>query len=149
MSMQVQKSPKQKLNPGVRNNSNATTPQDVGKQGPIPSSVATLILESSYGSATKELTDLVMAAEQAFDNFGKRSLFGKDKGKEAQGKFESAVVDAVLALERVGIIKNAKDAEQSFAALSTAMSLVRKAFPNWPRAYRYWDTFCSDAYNNK
>jgi hypothetical protein len=39
------------------------------------------ILIATYGSATRELTDLVMAAEAAYSNLGKRSLFGKDKGK--------------------------------------------------------------------
>jgi hypothetical protein len=134
-------SPKQRLAPGVTSGSRTITPPKLSSQGQIPSRVSELILQASYGDATKQLTDLIMAAEKAFDNFGKRSLFGRDKGKEAEDKFTAAMMYAIFALERVGKIKNAKDADESFTALDNAMSQVRKAFPNWPRAYRYWDTF--------
>lgn len=109
---------------------------------------AELILETVYGSATKQLLDLVMAAEKAFDDFGKTSIFGKDKGKEAERKFTAALVLAIVALERVGKIRDSKNAEESFTALQSAMTLVRQAYPSWPRAYRYWDDFYANTYNN-
>jgi len=102
---------------------------------------AELVLETVYGDSTKQLLDLVMAAEKAFDDFGKKSIFGRDKGKEAKGKFTAALVHAIMALERVGKIKDSKNAEESFTALQNAMSLVKQAYPSWPRAYRYWDDF--------
>lgn len=109
---------------------------------------AELILQAVYRDATKELLDLVMAAEKAFDDFGKKSIFGKDKGKEAEQKFTAALALAILALERVGKIRDSKNAEESFAALQNAMTLVKEAYPNWPRAYKYWDSFYADTYNN-
>ena len=141
-------SPKQRLAPGVTSGSRTATPSKLSSQGHIPSSVSALILQASYGDATKQLTDLIMAAEKAFDDFGRRSLFGRDKGKEAEDKFTAAMMHAIFALERVGRIKNSKDAEESFTALNNAMSLMRKAFPNWPRAYQYWDTFYAGTYHN-
>ena len=42
---------------------------------------AELVFQAAYGDATKQLLDLVMAAEKAFDDYGKKSIFGKDKGK--------------------------------------------------------------------
>lgn len=109
---------------------------------------AELVLATVYGDATKQMLDLVMAAEKAFDDFGRKSLFGKDKGEQAEREFTAALVHAILALERVGNIRNSKDAEQSFTALQNAMTLVREAYPNWPRAYKYWDDFYVKTYTN-
>ena len=89
-----------------------------------------------------------MAAEKAFDDYGKKSIFGKDKGKEAEQKFTAALVLAILALEHIGKIRDSKNAEESFTALQNAMAIVRDAYPNWPRAYKYWDNFYADTYNN-
>lgn len=109
---------------------------------------AELVLQTLYGETTKQLLDLVMAAEKAFDNYGKKSIFGKDKGEEAEQKFTAALILAILALERIGKIRDSKNAEEFFTALQSAMTLVRKSYPNWPRAYKYWDSFISDTYNN-
>lgn len=102
---------------------------------------AELLLRSVYGDSIKQLTDLVMAAEEAFDQFGKVTLFGKNKSKEAEQRFHTAIALCVLALTRAGRIRDPHDAEESFAAVTNAMSLVREAYPNWPRAYKYWDGF--------
>jgi hypothetical protein len=108
---------------------------------------AELVLGASYGDSTKELLDLVMAAEKAFNDFGKRSIFGKDKGQESKQKFTYALARAIFALKRVGKIKDPNDAEESYTALQNAMIIVRRAYPNWPRAYQYWDTFYANTYN--
>lgn len=108
---------------------------------------AELILIALYGDATKELTNLLMAAENAFDSYGKKSIFGRDKGREAEGKFAAALARAVIALSRVGKINNPKDAEETFTALQKAMVLVREAYPNWPRGYKYLELFFSGNHN--
>lgn len=100
-----------------------------------------ILLGREYGDATKQLTDLVMACEKAVEDYGKKSFFGKDKGKEAHDKFAAALIQAIRALERGGKIRNARDAEECFSAVDRAMSMVRLAYPNWPRAYGYWDVF--------
>ncbi|MEO6276662.1 hypothetical protein [Roseateles sp.] len=110
---------------------------------------AELVLKNVYGASTKQLLDLVMAAEKAFDDFGKRSFFGKDKGKEAEGRFTEALIHAIMALERAGKIRDSKNAEESFTALQSAMTLVRRAYPNWPRAHRYWDDFYANTYEQQ
>ena len=107
-----------------------------------------LVLSAVYGDSTKQLLDLVMAAEKAFDDYGKKSLFGKDKGEEAERQFTAAHVRAILALERIEKIRDSKDAEQSFTALQNAMTLIREAYPNWPRAYRYWEEFYKKTYES-
>lgn len=107
---------------------------------------AELVFEAIYRDAAKELLDLVMAAEKAFDDYGKKSIFGRDKGKDAEGKFTAALVLSILALERIGKIKNSKDAEESLTALNNAMAAVQRAYPNWPRAYKYWEHFYAGTY---
>ncbi len=109
---------------------------------------AEVVLATVYGDATKQMLDLVMVAEKAFNDFGKKSLLGKDKGEEAERRFTAALIQAILALQRVGKIRDSKDAEQSFTALQNAMTLVREAYPNWPRTYRYWDDFYANTYKN-
>jgi hypothetical protein len=99
------------------------------------------VFGAAYGSATREITDLVMAAEAALNNFGKRSILGADKGREAEQNFRRKVVMAAIALQRVGLIKDASDPTQSLPALNEAMKMAQMAFPNWPRAYVYWDMF--------
>lgn len=108
---------------------------------------AELVLNSVYGAATKQLLDLVMASEKAFNEYGKKSIFGKDKGQEAEKKFTAALIHAILALERIGKVRDSKDAEQSFTALQNAMTLVKEAYPSWPRAYKYWDEFYAKTYS--
>ena len=107
-----------------------------------------LVLSASYGDSTKELLDLVMAAEKAFNDYGKTSIFGRNKGKDSEQKFTYALARAIFALERVGKIKDPNNAEESFTALQNAITIVRRVYPNWPRAYQYWDTFYANTYNN-
>lgn len=109
---------------------------------------AEIVFSAVYGSSAKQLLDLVMAAEKAFDDYGKKTIFGKNKGEEAERRFTAALIQAILALEKFGKIRDSKDAEQSFTALQNAMTLVREAYPNWPRAYKYWDSFYTNTYNN-
>jgi hypothetical protein len=54
------------------------------------------------------------------DDYGKKSIFGKDKGKEAEQKFTAALVLAVIALKRIGKIRDSKNAEESFTSLQNA-----------------------------
>lgn len=94
------------------------------------------ILVAKYGSATKELTDLVMAAEKAHDHHGKKSIFGKDKGKEADELLSRAVLRAVTKLTDIGVLTS-HDLTAQVDGLRLAMRQTEAAYPNWPNAYRY------------
>lgn len=98
------------------------------------------VMVARYGSATKELTDLVMAAERAHDRHGKRSIFGRDKGKEADELLGRAVVRAVSKLSDIGEISS-NDLTAQVDALKLAMRHTEAAYPNWPDAYRYLDSW--------
>ena len=108
---------------------------------------AELRFQALYTGASKELLDLVMAAERAFRDDGKFSVSGENKGEEAKWKFVAALVHAIGALERIGKVTDAKNSEESFAALEVAMALIKDAYPKRTRAFRYWDSFTADPDN--
>ena len=101
------------------------------------------ILIAKYGSATKELTDLVMAAEKAHSHHGKRSIFGADKGKVAEDALAKAVLRTVSKLSEIGLVKS-DDLNVQIDGLRLAMRQTESAYPNWPKAYRHLDTWLND-----
>ena len=101
------------------------------------------IFVASYGNATKELTDLVMASEKAYDQYGKRSIFGRDKGKEADEQLARAVNRAVSKLTEIGALSS-DDLKVQIEGLKLAMKQTQAAYPNWPKAYRHLDTWLDD-----
>jgi len=101
------------------------------------------ILIARYGSATKELTDLVMAAEKAYNDYGKRSIFGRDKGREADEQLGKAVIRAVSKLTEIGVLSS-NDLNVQIDALKLAMKQTQAAYPNWPKAYRHLDTWLDE-----
>jgi hypothetical protein len=101
------------------------------------------ILIAKYGSATKELTDLVMAAEKAYNDYGKRTIFGRDKGQEADDLLGKAVVRAATRLTELGLVSSS-DLRIQVDALKAAIRQTQAAYPNWPKAYRHLETWLDD-----
>lgn len=102
------------------------------------------ILIAFYGEkGTGEIQRLVMACEAAYNNLGKRSFFGRDKGAEAKDKMNMALVRVIIALAEVGKTDK-NNAKQSFTEVNKAMEWARRAWPNWPKAYKFWDEFYAD-----
>lgn len=100
------------------------------------------ILIARYGGATRELTDLVMAAERAYNLYGKRSIFGRDKGKEADDQLAKAVIRAVSKLTEIGLSSN--DLNEQINALRLAVKQTQAAYPNWSKAYRHLDIWLDE-----
>jgi hypothetical protein len=101
------------------------------------------ILVARYGSATRELTDLVMAAEKAYNHCGKKSIFGKDKGRESDEQLTRVVMRAVSKLTDIGMLTS-NDLNMQIDGLKLAMKQTQAAYPNWPKAYRYLDTWLDE-----
>lgn len=102
-----------------------------------------MILVARYGSATKELTDLVMAAEKAHKNSGKRSFFGRDKGRDTDEQLSKAVMRAVSKLSEIGMFSS-NDLSVQVDALRLAMRQTKAAYPNWPNAYKHLNIWLDD-----
>lgn len=101
------------------------------------------ILVGRYGSATRELTELVMAAEKAYDLFGKRSIFGRDKGREADEQLDKAVIRAVSKLNEIGMLSS-DELNVQIEGLKLAMRQTQAAYPNWPKAYKHLDSWLDE-----
>lgn len=101
------------------------------------------ILIATYGSVTKELTDLVMAAEAAYNNLGKKSIFGKDKGAASDEQLSKAVLRTVSRLTNIGLITS-NDLLPQIAALRVAIGQTQAAYPNWPKAYKHLEAWLDD-----
>jgi hypothetical protein len=101
------------------------------------------ILVRRFGNVTKELTDLVMAAEKAYDLYGKRSIFGRDKGEEADEQLGKAVIRAISRLKETGIISS-DELHAEIAGLKSAICQTQAAYPNWPKAYKHLDSWLDE-----
>ena len=96
-----------------------------------------------YGDSTLEITKLIMAANKAETKAGKKSLFGKDLGKEAQQQFVDCLFDTAEKLRARGQISWSTNTPSMFRAMDKVMLQAKLAFPNWPDAYRLWSAFYS------
>jgi hypothetical protein len=101
------------------------------------------ILVARYGSATRELTDLVIAAEKAYNHYGKKSIFGKDKGRESDEQLTRVVMRAVSKLTDIGMLTS-NDLNMQIDGLKLAMRQTQAAYSNWPKAYRYLDNWLDE-----
>lgn len=101
------------------------------------------ILIGRYGSATKELTELVMAAEKAYDLYGKRSIFGRDKGQEADEQLAKAVLRTISRLKEMGIVSS-DELNVEVGGLKLAIRQMQAAYPNWPKAYKHLDSWLDE-----
>ena len=102
-----------------------------------------MILVARYGSATKELTDLVMAAEKAHKNSGRRSIFGRDKGRDADEQLSKALIRALSKLAEIGVLSS-NDLNVQVDTLKLAMRQTQAAYPNWPNAYKHLNTWLDE-----
>ena len=101
------------------------------------------ILIAGYGTATRDLTDLVMAAEKAYNHYGKRTIFGKDKGAEADEQLSKAVIRTISRLTEIGKITSS-ELHSQVAELRLAINQTQLAYPNWPKAYKHLETWLDD-----
>lgn len=101
------------------------------------------ILVARYGTATKELTDLILAAEKAYNSYGKRTIFGTDKGEEAAEQLGKAVIRTISKLTEIGAITSF-DLNQQVDTLRVAIKQTQAAYPSWPKAYKHLETWLDE-----
>ena len=84
---------------------------------------------------------LVMSMAVVSKNQWKKSLFGRDKGLAAYKTFEEKLGDSVLAMVLDGAIERNAPASEVREKLILAIELFASAFPNWPDAYLFADSY--------
>ena len=80
---------------------------------------------------------LVMAMADAYNNQGKSSFFGHDKGLKSYIKFEEKLKGALIAMTMDGLISRAQSADEFRKALQEVVEAWFQIFPNWPDAQTF------------
>ncbi len=77
---------------------------------------------------------LIMAMADAYNNRGKNSLFGHDRGLKSYKKYEEKLKDTLIALSMDGVISRFSDAGEYRQMLVQILMAWFEIFPNWPDA---------------
>jgi hypothetical protein len=80
---------------------------------------------------------LIMAMADAFNNRGKTTFFGVDKGLKSYLKFEEKYRNALLAMTMDGLVQRGDNAGQFRNAIIHVLNAWQEIFPNWPDAHGF------------
>ena len=80
---------------------------------------------------------LIMAMADAYNNKGKTSFFGNDKGLKSYMKFEDKLKGALIAMTMDGIASRAQPANEFRETLQEVVEAWFQIFPNWPDAQTF------------
>lgn len=80
---------------------------------------------------------LVMAMADAYNNRGKTSFFGHDKGLKSYLKFEEKLKNALIAMTLDGLVQRFDSSEKFLDALLLVVDAWFQIFPNWPDAQAF------------
>ena len=94
-------------------------------------------LQSIIPHTYTAMEHLIMAMADAYNNKGKTSFFGNDKGLKSYLKFEEKYKNALLAMTLDGILSRGDSAEKYRESIIAVISQWIEIFPNWPDANAY------------
>ena len=94
-----------------------------------------MIVSATYPNTMKHLQQLIMDAEACAKNYGKKTLFGKDKFESSADKFMLTIKLCVSALVADNQLENDQDAME---ALDLALSRCEVTYSSWPLAFKFW-----------
>jgi hypothetical protein len=93
----------------------------------------------TYPRSLQHLQQLIMDAETCSKNYGKKSLFGRDKFEPAFDKFMATIGICVHALVVDGHLENPNDPAAALAELNIAMGLCEAMYSSWPLGFSFWN----------
>jgi len=73
----------------------------------------------------------------AFNNRGKTTFFGSDKGLKSLMKFEEKLKGTLLAMKMDGVVARTATANDFRDSLETLLAAWFEIFPNWPDAQAF------------
>lgn len=94
-------------------------------------------LQSRIPHTYTAMEHLIMAMADAYNNRGKTTFFGNDKGLKSYKKFEEKLKDALLALSIDGLISRTAPANEYREILAEILVTWFEIFPNWPDACNF------------
>ncbi|WP_021028830.1 hypothetical protein [Comamonas sp. B-9] len=87
----------------------------------------------------ESMQHLIMSMDDYVKSMGKRTIFGKEKAPAAYEKYLQHLQRTVLALQRDGQVAPGASPNEIILKLRSVMALFKRAFPNWPNAYMYFE----------
>lgn len=75
-----------------------------------------------------------MSMADAYNNRGKTSIFGYDKGLKSYMKFEEKLKGALIAMTMDGLVHRFDSSDKFRDALLLVIAAWFEVFPNWPDA---------------
>jgi hypothetical protein len=94
-------------------------------------------LQANIPHTYTAMEHLIMAMADAFNNRGKTSFFGHDKGLKSYLKFEEKLKNALLAMVMDGLLKRSDSAATYLEKLLLVIDAWEAIFPNWPDAHAF------------
>lgn len=102
-------------------------------------------LWQEFPSSNFCMQNLLMAMDNAEKSFGKRTLFGKDKGLPAVEKFMESFKTTLNAMFEEEVLSKGQPPENVAAEFLERLENFAEAYPNWPDAYRFAASFFNAA----
>lgn len=97
-----------------------------------------MIIGETYPNTMKHLQQLIMDADACAKNYGKKTLFGKDKFEPCFDKFMSTIGSCVFALVEDAVLDDPKNVQVAMGALDLALSRCEETYSSWPLAFKFW-----------
>jgi hypothetical protein len=94
-------------------------------------------LQARFPRTYTAMEHLVMAMADAYNNRGKKSLFGYDKGLKSYLKFEEKLKDALIAMTLDGLVDRGGRVDVYRERFLVVLDAWEAIFPNWPDAYTF------------
>jgi hypothetical protein len=94
-------------------------------------------LQSHIPHTYTAMEHLIMAMADAYNNRGKTSFFGNDKGLKSYIKFEEKLKGVLIALTMDGLVDRFETSEKFHSVLLQVISTWFEIFPNWPDAQAF------------
>jgi hypothetical protein len=94
-------------------------------------------LQSQIPHTYAAFQNLIMAMADAYNDHGKSTWFGKDKGLKSYLKFELKLKEALIAMTMDGLVNRFDSSEKFLDTLVLFLSIWFEIFPGWPDAGQF------------
>ena len=105
------------------------------------------ILQDSIPHTFNSLQTLVMAMAKFQKDRGKKTFFGRDKGREAWEKLEQELKKTMTSMFLDGVVTRSAQTDNVREKLIECINAFATVFPNWQDAYGFAEEFLVDDKN--
>jgi len=95
----------------------------------------------NYPHTSNSMTKLLTAMADAYNNKGKQSFFGHDKGLKSYEKFEKRLKELIKSMILDELIPLSISKNDCRKACIDTINLAIKIWPNWNDAYSFADEY--------